>query len=385
MSILLTISKRSFYEILGVNKDATDRQIKKAYRKLALKWHPDKHPPEDKEKATKKFERLSYAYEVLIDEDKRKKYDMFGEEGLQNNAGGGGGHSGFSSNFGHAEDIFSQFFGKSGFGRNSRGSSGRSSSFNFGGGGGGFPGFGGGGGGGFPGGGSRRGGGGGRPQGPLYTKKGPVKKLMPRKFPDSEAKFNWLVHFWGGDQQDSELKPALDNAAKELKGIVKIGFVDCIKFGVFCREKGVSDGSGAVYLYNGKRRLTYGGGPHAKKIRKFAIRGMSHNLQIMKESKFDEEAFKAIKNGIIVFSEKRKPAPFLKAMSFEFRFQKISILYIESKKQCAVKALSFNTLPAVFIVEHGEGKLIKGELKPNKLRRVLTRLTKKKRSSTFSR
>jgi len=376
LSILLTVSKRSFYEILGVNKDATDRQIKKAYRKLALKWHPDKHPPEDREKASKRFTRISNAYEVLIDEEQRELYDRFGEEGLKGASGGGrSGHPGF----GNPQDIFSQFFGKSGFG-------GGKTTFQFGGGGGGFPGGGfPGGGGGFPRGGGR---GGQRPaqrQGPSYNKRGSVKKLLPRKFPDDTAKFNWVVHFWGGEQQDGELKPALDEAAKELKGIIKVGFVDCLKYGVFCQEKGISDGSSGVYLYVGKRRLTYGGGPNAKKIRKFAIRGMSHNLQIVKEVEFDNDALKAIENGIIIFSEKRKPAPFLKALSYEFRHNKLSILFIASKKQCTVEALSFKTLPAAFVVEHGEARLIEAKLKPELLKKKLTLLTKKKRSSTSSR
>jgi len=381
LSILLTVSKRpkrSFYEILGVEKDASDRQIKKAYRKLALKWHPDKHPPEDREKASKRFTRISNAYEVLIDEEQRNLYDRFGEEGLKGGPSGGGrsGHPGF----GNPNDIFSQFFGKSGFGHSSGGGK---TTFQFGGGGGGFPG------GGFPGGGGGFGGGRGghRPaqrQGPSYTKRGSVKKLLPRKFPDDTAKFNWVVHFWGGEQQDSELKPALDDAAKELKGIIKVGFVDCLKYGVFCQEKGISDGSSGVYLYIGKRRLTYGGGPNAKKIRKFAIRGMSHSLKIVKESEFDKDALKAIENGIIIFSEKRKPAPFLKALSYEFR-SKLSILFIPSKKQCAVEALSFETLPAAFVVEHGEARPIKGKLKPERLRKESTLLTKKKRSSTSSR
>jgi len=365
-----------------VEKDASDRQIKKAYRKLALKWHPDKHPPEDREKASKRFTRISNAYEVLIDEEQRKKYDMFGEEGLQGGPSGGG-NSGFSG-FGNAQDIFSQFFGKPGF---SQSKGGGKTTFQFGGGGGGFQGggFPGGGGGGFPFGGGRGGQRQAPRQGPSYTRKGSVKKLQPRKFPDDRAKFNWVVHFWGGEQQDSELKPALDEAAKELKGIIKVGFVDCLKYGVFCREKGISDGSSGVYLYNGKRRLTYGGGPNAKKIRKFAIRGMSENVQIVKEIEFDDDALKAIENGIIIFSEKRKPAPILKTLSFEFRHHKLSILFIASKKQCMVEALSFKTLPAAFVVEHGEGRPMKGKLKPEILRKTLTLLTKKKRSSTSSR
>ncbi|EFJ14233.1 hypothetical protein SELMODRAFT_109399, partial [Selaginella moellendorffii] len=98
---------KSYYEILEVSKSASESQIKRAYRKLALKYHPDKNP--GNEEANKKFTELTNAYEVLIDEEKRQIYDKFGEEGLKQNGGGGRGGGNF------ARDIFSQFFGGGGF------------------------------------------------------------------------------------------------------------------------------------------------------------------------------------------------------------------------------------------------------------------------------
>ncbi|XP_031148719.1 dnaJ homolog subfamily B member 6b isoform X6 [Sander lucioperca] len=77
-----------YYQTLGVQKNATQEDIKKAYRKLALKWHPDKNP-DNKEEAEKRFKELSEAYEVLSDENKRSTYDRYGKDGLS--AGGGGG------------------------------------------------------------------------------------------------------------------------------------------------------------------------------------------------------------------------------------------------------------------------------------------------------
>ncbi|KAM7369822.1 hypothetical protein PAMP_011112 [Pampus punctatissimus] len=118
-----------YYQILGVRKNATQDDIKKAYRKLALKWHPDKNP-NNKEEAEKKFKELSEAYEVLSDENKRKIYDRYGKEGLSAGGGGGGrpgGRAGgrrapgggdhydhFSSSsftFRDPEDVFREFFG----------------------------------------------------------------------------------------------------------------------------------------------------------------------------------------------------------------------------------------------------------------------------------
>jgi len=73
-----------YYGVLGVNRSASSAEIKKAYRCLALKWHPDKNP-NNQEEATKKFKEISEAYEVLSDDKKKKIYDQFGWEGLQNN------------------------------------------------------------------------------------------------------------------------------------------------------------------------------------------------------------------------------------------------------------------------------------------------------------
>ncbi len=117
------MSKRDYYEVLGVDKNSSAEEIKKAYRKKALKYHPDRNP-DDKE-AEAKFKEAAEAYEVLSNQDKRARYDQFGHAGVQG-AGGGG----YSMNI---EDIFSQFgdifggfgggfSGFSGFG----GSSGRS-------------------------------------------------------------------------------------------------------------------------------------------------------------------------------------------------------------------------------------------------------------------
>lgn len=109
---------KDYYKILGVNRDASDVEIKKAYRKLALKWHPDKNPDAH---AKGKFTELSEAYEVLSDKRKREIYDQVGEEGLKGGAGGAGGVGGVGGGahtFDHhqAENIFRQFFGDKGGG-----------------------------------------------------------------------------------------------------------------------------------------------------------------------------------------------------------------------------------------------------------------------------
>ena len=117
------MGKRDYYEILGLQRDASKDEIKKAYRKMAIKFHPDKNPGD--KSAEDHFKEAAEAYEVLSDENKRARYDQFGHAGMNGNSGGG-----FSGGGMNIEDIFSQFgdifgghfggFGGFGGGRSSR-------------------------------------------------------------------------------------------------------------------------------------------------------------------------------------------------------------------------------------------------------------------------
>ncbi len=102
------MAKRDYYEVLGVAKNASDEEIKKAYRKLAMKFHPDRNP--DSKEAEEKFKEAKEAYEMLSDEQKRAAYDRFGHAGVDPNAGGGFRQGGFEGNGGF-EDIFGGIFG----------------------------------------------------------------------------------------------------------------------------------------------------------------------------------------------------------------------------------------------------------------------------------
>ncbi|BFZ02027.1 hypothetical protein BsWGS_05066 [Bradybaena similaris] len=107
-----------YYEVLGIDKTSTEQEIKKAYRRLALKWHPDKNP-DSKEEAKIKFQEISEAYDILSDKKKREVYDLYGKEGVLS-----GGHKGdeefnfnpsafggFHFHFRTPEEIFRDFFG----------------------------------------------------------------------------------------------------------------------------------------------------------------------------------------------------------------------------------------------------------------------------------
>ena len=109
------MSKRDFYDVLGVTKSASAEEIKKAYRKMAIKYHPDKNPGD--KQAEDKFKEAAEAYEILSNGEKKQRYDHYGHAGVGGaSQGGGGGYGGGGMNM---EDIFSQFgdiFGNGGGG-----------------------------------------------------------------------------------------------------------------------------------------------------------------------------------------------------------------------------------------------------------------------------
>ena len=101
-------AKRDYYEVLGVSKDVDEATLKKAYRKVAKKYHPDMNPGDAE--AEKKFKEASEAYAILSDPEKRRQYDQFGHAAFEGGAGGAGGYGGFDFNGADFSDIFGDIF-----------------------------------------------------------------------------------------------------------------------------------------------------------------------------------------------------------------------------------------------------------------------------------
>ena len=124
------MAKKDYYDVLGVNKSSSADQIKSAYRKLAVKYHPDKN--EGDKAAEEKFKEASEAYHVLSNPERKQNYDNFGHAAFENGGGGRGGFGNFDFSS-HFSDIFEDFFGEGfgGGGRRSRRSNNRGSDLRY--------------------------------------------------------------------------------------------------------------------------------------------------------------------------------------------------------------------------------------------------------------
>ncbi|CAM9503524.1 unnamed protein product [Chrysoparadoxa australica] len=318
---------KNFYETLGVKKNANEKAIKKAYRKKALKFHPDKVSPDKREAAEKKFSEIAEAYEVLSDKEKRQIYDTYGEEGLKHGGGsgpqggpgggpGGAGHhfGGFGGSSGGFQQqdpfkIFEQFFGGNGASFSFGGTGGGGG---FGGGGGGFGGF-----------------GGGHPQQQqqqqrdLYDSGSPVARLG-KSFPGKGAKYVWLVELYNPScGHCQQFAPTFEKVADSLKAAnLKVGAVNCAKHPDTCRKVTVEGYPTVVLVAEGKVSY-YSGDRSFSSIRKFALDGMPalvHNA--LRPAQLQEWAASAKRDwgvAAVVLTSKFDTSPLLKALAYQFR------------------------------------------------------------------
>ncbi|CAL8467437.1 g6975 [Coccomyxa elongata] len=349
----LAAKETKLYDALGVPPDADDTLIKKAYRKAALRWHPDRNPGEKKEKAEKKFKEIAAAYEVLSDPEKRAVYDRHGEAGLSGE-GGPGGPGGGNMHFqfqGDPMDVFKAFFGGGDpfgggggpFGGGGGGQRRRAGGAGFPGGkGGGFPGGGfpggGMGGGGHPGGGGRggHGGGGGGPG--LYGGDSAVLDINEGSFPSGAGEgFVWLLEFyapWCGHCRN--LAPKWSKVAASLKNIVRVGAINCDDEQSLCAQHKIQ-GFPTIKAYVNGRMVEYNGDRSAQHLKDWAISLIPNKVTVL-GSPDKLEAFLARCGGggsggkgkkpgkdgaawggcVLLFSDKKQTSPLFKSLASQY-------------------------------------------------------------------
>jgi curved DNA-binding protein CbpA len=265
-SIIVVYGGKDLYKILGIKKNAKDRDIKRGYHKMALKWHPDKNL-DNKEEATKRFEEVAYAYEVLSDPEKRKIYDAYGEEGLKPGFGGeqpneprhGSNTEGFQhfQSFGTGDtrqqhfgfqgsdpfDLFARMFGggsgmegmQFGFG-NSGFESRRTNRF------------------------------GGSDSSHYQTQQSiqdlyadndsNIRKLSDTKFPDAKSNHVWIVQYYSSTNQATiDFKSHFIKLASILKkNGVSVGLLNCDEKQSFCSKNGITTYPRICLVYAGKHK-----------------------------------------------------------------------------------------------------------------------------------
>ena len=318
---------RDFYKVLGIDRGADDRTLKKAYRSLALQHHPDKGGSEDK------FAEISQAYDVLSDKDKRRVYDQYGEDGVKQHEQGGAPGGGFGNPGGGFGGGFPGGFG-GGFPGGGGGQ--QQFTFQFGGGGGGRGGgprdpfdifaqmFGEEGGAGGRGGG-QRGGGGGAPRSKenLYGKESAVKSLKKTKFPGSDAKHVWLIEFYAPwCQHCKRLKPTMERLAKELEGFVKVGAVNCEKEKQLCGVEGVSSFP-VLKLKKGSVTTSYDGERSLGSLKAWALEQLPTRVTNVRKPEgldaFLGNGCGAERACVVFFSDATETPAWLKAAAHELR------------------------------------------------------------------
>lgn len=348
-----------YYKILGIRRDASHKEIKDAYRKLSLKWHPDKNP-DNKEEAEQKFMDISKAYEVLSDEEKRRKYDQFGEEGVfGNNMGGGGGfQGGFDPN-----EIFRTFFGGGGGG-------GQRFEFNFGGPGGGGQNFffhGGNGGpfGGFGGNGNGGGGPHGRPRraqnhpNDFYDEKSGIENidegLYKEKIGNKNSDEIWIVEYYSPScPHCKEFVKQYTKLAKLYKNMIKIGAVDCASQRRLCDKLKVN-GVPRIDLVgpNGRRKTFDGHERSVKALDEWVAANMPSQIKSLTSANLDKFVMESMTQPrVILFTNKNEQGPLFKSLSNHFK-GRITFATVKENEKELVDMFNVDKIPSVYVTTSG--------------------------------
>eukprot|EP01025_Chloroclados_australasicus_P038787 TRINITY_DN4005_c0_g1_i4.p1 TRINITY_DN4005_c0_g1~~TRINITY_DN4005_c0_g1_i4.p1 ORF type:complete len:470 (-),score=80.65 TRINITY_DN4005_c0_g1_i4:246-1655(-) len=384
-----------FYDILQISPDADETTIKKAYRKQAMKWHPDRNQDNTKE-AEEKFREIAEAYEVLSDPEQRRKYDQFGEQGIKEGGMGGGGGGGF--HHGDPFEMFNMFFG-GGMGGMGGGNfrmnvNGMEFEMGGGGGGGGFGGFPGGG----MGGGGRQQRGGGRSQENMYDDDVYITELTADTFPTGKDGYVWLVEFyapWCG--HCNELKPKYRSLSNAVKGVVKVGAVNCEQQKQLCQEHGVSGYPSIKAFVPGSKPKDYKGDRSAEAMKNWVLKLVPNKVFVIKKQSQMDEFLKRCSGQakpsekaewdvcVLHFTEKKETPALYKSLSSQYD-GKIAFGEVRQADKALSAEFNVTSYPTILSVCNGDKISVEahtGEMKSGPIKRFLEKFAngKKCRSS----
>ena len=383
--ISLSYCGEDYYKILGVKRNASKQEIKKAFKKLSLKWHPDKNKKNPK-KAKEMFIKIANAYEVLSDDEKRKIYDQYGEEGVKQSeqgGGAGGAHFNFDGSF---EDIFNQFFGGGGGfkftmggGKNKKGKS-NSGGFggfedifsNFGGFGGNF---------------------GGQQQqqqqqmkNKNYFKNTKVTSLKMKNLSLLLSRKNiWFVYFY--NPTDTNYKKYVNTMiefANKSDGLFNVGAVNCYNDEEICDEFDVKQ-TPTVLFYpesSEKEHETYSGKLEYNSIFNFAVKHMSYYVNDITKNNINDFFNKSpTKYHVLLFTSKSSTPSIYKALS-RFYLNKLIFGEIKHSDKDLVELFNVKNFPTLMVVlneETNKYNVFKGDIKYENLKKFLSTYANKKR------
>ena len=396
LSILFTLSQcgEDYYKLLGVKRNASKQEIKRAFKKLSLKYHPDKNKDNPK-KAKEMFIKIANAYEVLSDDEKRKIYDQYGEEGIKANEQGGnpgGAHFNFD-NMGF-EEIFSKFFGGGGGGAkftfnmgggNAGGRKGRSSGF------GGFEDifsqFGGfGGGQNFQGGQHQQGRGRGNGmKNKNYFKNTKVISLKMKNLSLLLSRKNiWFVYFYKqGDQNFEQYIKTMIEFGDKTQGLFNAGSVNCFEDEEICDEFDVDHTPSIVFFAeNEKDYNKYGGKIDFNSLFNYATKRMSYYVNDVTKAKLNDFLSKRPeKFHVLLFTSKNATPSMYKGLS-KFFINKLIFGEIMQNEKELIQLFGVRKFPTLMVIideEKNKYDIYNGKITYEDVKKYLNKYANKKR------
>eukprot|EP00210_Caulerpa_lentillifera_P003054 g2916.t1 len=362
----VSLTGLKYYDRLDISQDADEATIKRAYKKLAYKWHPDRNP-ENQEKANKKFMEVAEAYEVLSDADKRRQYDQLGDDAFSANAGSGGFHQGGQRfHFSDPSHVFSWVFGEGG-------GAGGNFEFDFG---------------------DMFGGGGGghrhqrhQPEEEFYKDDPYVLTLTDENFEEDSLGWIRLVEFyapWCGHCKS--LSSKWKTLAKSLQGVIKVAAVNCDKHQRLCEIHGVT-GYPTIKAFvstNVKSEKDFHGERSVKALEKWAISLIPHNVANVSNKRKMEEVLKRCMAGrgqdkaswkvcVFLFTEKKETSALYKSLSFMYK-DRIAFAEVTGKSSIFDSQFNVTSRPSMFAVCNGELRtieLFQKKMNPDRIRTFL--------------